>query len=192
MRRGFQLALVALAVVTSTGCMRGCSSPRPPIHINPNMDDQPRVNAQSESEFFYDGQSMRQPIPHTVARGELHTQPPSFYTGLDESGNFIATSPVAPTEEVLARGLRQFTIYCQPCHEKRGTGKGIMFEYGKVPMPTFYDERILNMPDGEIFNTITHGKGLMQPYGYPLQPADRWAVIAHVRELQHERSGGEP
>ena len=43
------------------------------------------------------------------------------------------------------------------------------------------------MPDGEMFDVITHGKGLMQGYGYPLAPSDRWAVIAHVRTMQAER-----
>jgi mono/diheme cytochrome c family protein len=189
-RRTIQLAILALAALTLTGCMRGCTSPRSPIHMNPNMDYQPRVDSQSESDFFYDGQSMRPPVPGTIARGELRTEPASYYSGKDEADAFIASSPLAESDEVLARGLRQFTIYCQPCHEKRGTGKGIMFEYGSVPMPTFDDERLVAMPDGEMFDVISNGKGMMQGYAYPLAHSDRWAVIAHVRKMQRERAGG--
>lgn len=189
-RRALQLAVLALAALTLTGCMRGCTSPRSPIHINPNMDYQPRIDAQSESGFFYDGQAMRLPIPGTVARGELRTEPASYYTGRDEADAFIVASPVPTTEDVMARGLRQYTIYCQPCHEKRGTGRGIMFEYGGVPTTSFYDERLMQMPDGEMFNVITNGTGLMQGYAYPLAPSDRWAVIAHVRKMQNERAAG--
>ena len=29
--------------------------------------------------------------------------------------------------------------------------------------------------------------GLMPAYGYPIPPADRWAIVAHVRRLQQER-----
>ena len=181
------LACLALGL---TGCVRGCTSSRPPIHINPNMDYQPRIDAQSESGFFYDGQAMRLPIPGTVARGELRTEPASYYSGRDENDAFIVTSPVLATEDVMARGLRQYTIYCQPCHEKRVTGRGIMFEYGSVPTTTFYDERLMQMPDGEMFNVITNGTGLMQGYAYPLAPSDRWAVIAHVRKMQNERAAG--
>jgi len=190
MRRAVQLTLLALMAFTLTGCMRGCTSPRPPIHLNPNMDVQPRVNSQSESGFFYDGLSMRQPIAGTVARGELRTESAEYYSGLDLFDTFIETSPVAESDAMLARGLRQYTIYCQPCHEKRGTGKGIMFEYGKVPMPSFYDERLVAMPDGELYDVITNGKGLMQGYGYPLSTSDRWAVLAHVRKMQRERVAG--
>jgi len=187
MRRAFQFAVLGLAALTLTGCMRGCSSPRSPIHLNPNMDQQPRVNSQSESGFFYDGQSMRAPIPGTVARGELRAEPAHFYSGRDENNELIQTSPVVATDDVLARGLRQYTIYCQPCHEKRGTGKGIMYEYGSVPMPSFYEDRIRDMPDGELFDVITYGKNLMVGYEYPLTAADRWAVLAHVRKMQAER-----
>jgi hypothetical protein len=42
------------------------------------------------------------------------------------------------------------------------------------------------MPDGQIFDTITNGLGLMAGYRYPIPPADRWAIIAYVRQLQGE------
>ena len=40
------------------------------------------------------------------------------------------------------------------------------------------------MPEGEIFNTITHGKGNMLSYADKLSAEDRWAVIAYTRALQ--------
>ena len=45
------------------------------------------------------------------------------------------------------------------------------------------------MAEGEIYNTITHGKNLMGRYGDKLTPADRWAVIAYVRALQTAAQG---
>ncbi len=47
------------------------------------------------------------------------------------------------------------------------------------------------LADGEIFDVITNGVGLMPSYGYPIPPADRWAIIAHVRRLQRDRELGE-
>ena len=46
------------------------------------------------------------------------------------------------------------------------------------------------MPDGALFDTITNGKGLMPRYRYPIQPHDRWAIIAYVRSLAEGRDGG--
>jgi len=50
--------------------------------------------------------------------------------------------------------------------------------------PSYHDDRLRNMAEGEIFNTITHGKGNMLSYADKLTAQDRWAVIAYVRALQ--------
>ncbi|MDE3084984.1 MAG: cytochrome c, partial [Verrucomicrobiota bacterium] len=50
-------------------------------------------------------------------------------------------------------------------------------------------ERLRQMAEGEIFNTITHGKGNMMPYADKLVPKDRWAVIAYVRALERAGAG---
>ena len=78
-------------------------------------------------------------------------------------------------------------IYCQPCHDARGDGKGILFQRGNVPTATFHQEKILKYPDGQIFDVITNGVGLMPAYRWPIPPADRWAIIAYVRELERKR-----
>ncbi len=46
------------------------------------------------------------------------------------------------------------------------------------------DARVSAMPEGQIFWTITHGKGLMGPYNGVLSVHDRWAVVAYVKSLQ--------
>ena len=180
-------ALALTSVVGLTGCARGCTSSRPPIHLNPSMDDQPKVRAQTASSFFYDGSSMRQPVPGTVAIGGLK-EDSAFFTGKGADGQFVATSPVPVTDAVLARGRERATIYCQPCHDARGDGKGILFQRGNVPTASFHQEKILNYPDGQIYDVITNGTGLMSGYKWPIPPADRWAIVAYVRDLQRKRS----
>ena len=185
----YALALVLLAL---SGCARGCTSSRPPVHLNPNMDVQPRYEPQASSDFFYNGQAMRPPVPGTVARGELRGSGP-YWTGKDASGAFVTAIPMPVNDAVRARGTQRFDIYCAACHDKGGDGKGILFERGKVPTPTFHDDRLRSMPDGQIFDTITNGFGLMPSYRYPIPVPDRWAIIVHLRELQTrriERTGG--
>jgi hypothetical protein len=183
-RRGL-LLLVAGAALTFAGCVRGCTSSRAPIHLNPNMDWQPKYGPQEPSEFFYDGKAMRTPVAGTVARGGL-AEDEALATGRDGAGQLLARSPLPESDALLARGAQRYTIYCQPCHEKRGTGRGILFQRGRAPTPSFHEERLRGLPDGDLFQTITQGKGLMPAYGYPIPPADRWAIIAHVRRLQRE------
>ena len=57
-----------------------------------------------------------------------------------------------------------------------------------MPTASFHQELILKYPDGQIFDVITNGKGLMAGYRWPIPPADRWAIIAYVRELQRKRA----
>jgi mono/diheme cytochrome c family protein len=186
---GQRLVLLVLALVCPLmlgGCARGCTSSRPPIHVNPSMDDQPKVLPQTASTFFYDGASMRQPVPGTVPIGGLREDAP-FFTGKGEDGQFVATIPVTVDQALLERGRQRYVIYCQPCHDARGDGKGILFQRGNVPTASFHQDKILKYPDGQIFDVVTNGKGLMAGYRWPIPPADRWAIVAHVRELERRR-----
>jgi len=178
----FRLVALFAAVLCAGGCMRGCTSPRPPIHLNPNMDLQPKYRAQAESAFFADGATMRPPVEGTVARGELRLDV-AFYEGRDADGNW-ASNPLAADEAVLARGAERYGIYCAPCHGEKGNGKGVLWERAQIQARDFKEPRLLEMADGEIFNTVTNGLGLMQGYRYPIPARDRWAIVAYVRELQ--------
>jgi mono/diheme cytochrome c family protein len=178
-------ALVLMSCIVS-GCARGCTSSRPPIHVNPSMDDQPKARPQTASAFFYNGASMREPVPGTVAIGELQESGP-FFTGRGAGGLFVAANARPVDDALVERGRQRYGIYCQPCHDARGDGQGILFQRGNVPTATFHQDKIRNYPDGQIFDVITNGVGLMPAYRWPIPPADRWAIIAYVRELQRER-----
>jgi mono/diheme cytochrome c family protein len=178
------LALACL--VPAAGCARGCTSSRPPIHLNPSMDDQPKVRPQTASTFFYDGASMRLPVPGTVPIGGLN-EDTAFFTGKGADEQFVATIPLNVDEALVERGRQRYVIYCQPCHDARGDGKGILFQRGSVPTASFHQDTIRSYPDGQIFDVITNGKGLMAGYRWPIPPADRWAIVGYVRELQRKR-----
>jgi len=185
---GRVLGVLALAaLVAHGGCARGCTSSRPPIHLNPSMDDQPKVRPQTASDFFYDGASMREPVPGTVPIGGLK-EDTAFFTGKGADEQFVASIPVPVDEALLERGGQRYEIYCQPCHDARGDGRGILFQRGSVPTASFHQDRILDYPDGQVFDIITNGFGLMAGYRWPIPPADRWAIVAYVRQLQRERS----
>jgi mono/diheme cytochrome c family protein len=186
--------LFLLALLLALGGCRGWTSSKPPIHPNPSMYHQPKYRPQAESDFFYDGATMRAPVPGTVARGELR-EDRAFHEGKDAAGKDLVHSPVEATPEVLARGAERFRIYCAPCHDARGDGKGILAQQG-LPTTSLHIDRLRTAEDGYVFEVITNGRGLMPAYRWPIPPADRWAIIAHVRELQRQRQqeegGGTP
>jgi mono/diheme cytochrome c family protein len=179
-------ALALTSAVVLSGCARGCTSGRPPIHLNPSMDDQPKVLSQTASDFFFNGSSMREPVPGTVAIDGLK-EDAAFFTGKGADGQFVAKIPVNTDEALLERGRQRYVIYCQPCHDARGEGKGILFQRGNVPTASFHDEKILKYADGQIFDIMTNGMGLMPSYRWPIPTADRWAIIAYIRELERKR-----
>jgi hypothetical protein len=53
---------------------------------------------------------------------------------------------------------------------------------------SYQDQRIRDMTDGEIFNTITNGKGQMFGFGYNISIDDRWRIIMYIRALQRSQN----
>lgn len=204
MRSSHPLRLVALVVllVGLGACARGCTSRRPPIHPVPNMDDQPRYEAQAASTFFADGAAMQPPVEGTVARGELeYLENDALYTGRLGTGGAVAGSadgaadseaadgfvteiPLPVTDRLLARGEERYGIYCTPCHGARADGRGVLRERSGVQTANLLEDRFRAYPVGRIYDVITNGFGLMPGYKYPVPPEDRWAITAWVRKLQ--------
>lgn len=190
MRAAHRLGLLLVLSLALGGCVRGCTSSRPPIHLNPNMDDQPRANALESSDFFYDGKTMRQPIPGTVAREDV-VEPSAFETGRENGdGGFVTAVPAAAGEALAQplalRGAERYDIYCALCHGAEGDGEGMLFTRAGVTSADLRIPRLREMPDGQLFDVISNGLGLMPPYRAQIPPADRWAIVAYVRQLQAE------
>lgn len=181
------LVIAGVVLATLAGCTRHRPSDKPPVHLNPNMDMQPRYNPQAESKFFEDGATMRQPVPGTVARGWLHDDA-AYYTGLTDNGDTVRTNPVPVTLELLKHGEERFNIYCSPCHSRVGDGKGIVTQRGYIPPPTFHQERLLKERDGHFFLVMTNGIRNMPTYRYQVPVADRWAIVAYIRALQRAQN----
>ena len=147
------------------------------------MDRQPKYQRPFQpSEFFADGQSSRQLVPGTVARGELRVDR-AFYEA--KRGDLLIDEvPHAVDRAYLARGRERFNIYCSPCHGRTGDGQGMIVKRGFSPPPSFHLQRLRDAPTGHIFNVITKGYGAMYSYASRVPVDDRWAITAYVRALQ--------
>jgi mono/diheme cytochrome c family protein len=216
MLRGFILISIFLtiAAVAFLG-FRGKRSTEPPFEMFPDMVRQMKVRAQSPSNFFADGRGSRMPIEGTVPIGyempraeSMATPAPAtpaaqprehlafsegtdyYNTGKMGPDNWGTGMPVEVTPALMKRGQERFNITCAMCHGATATGNGITKQYGLATVVTLQDDRIRNMAEGEIFNTITHGKNTMNPYGSILTVNDRWAIIAYLRALQRSQNAG--
>ncbi len=182
-----------LAVVLLAGC-RGAISEKPPVHVNMNMDNQPRFDPQEANPFFADGRAMRPPVPGTVARGMLK-EDTRFYLGRAAAGDFVPQMPVPVTRELLLRGRERYDIFCAVCHGKAGDGQGILItgQYGYTPAPSYHDATVAARmaADGYVFDVISRGVRNMPGYAQQLTVADRWAVTAYIRALQLSQNAAE-
>lgn len=170
------------AAVLIVGC-QGMPSEKPPIHPNPNMDWQERFNAQQPNPFFEDGRSDRLPVSGTVARGQLMTDT-EYYHGVTDQGRYVDRIPVQLTREFVERGQQRYDIFCSMCHGGTGAGDGIIINYGYVRPPAFTEDRVVDMPDGELYSAIVNGVRTMPSYRHQIPVEDRWAIVAYIRALQ--------
>lgn len=175
------LARAALAVagagvlLGALSACRGDRSDNTPRQFFPDMDDSPQWRPQSESEFFADGRTMRQPVEGTVAFGrvsflseepwaadfmvqrkDLLKDDEAFYQGRagttpDGKPIWIERIPIPVTEALLARGQERFGIYCAACHGYEGDGKGMVGQRWAAPVPSWHDPKYRdpNEPDGK-------------------------------------------
>lgn len=182
------LKITALAIPVFLTACRGQRSEDPPIHPNLNMDQQTRVEAQEQNNFFSDNRAMRQPVEGTVSRGNLR-QSLDLYQGINEDSSFVSDNPIKVTRKFLLRGQDQYNIYCSPCHGITGDGQGIIVtgQYGLVPPPSYHIERLRNVNDGYLYSVIANGIRTMRSYSNQVPVKDRWAIVAYIRALQYSQ-----
>jgi mono/diheme cytochrome c family protein len=147
-----------------------------------DMHNQPKYRPLRGTAFFADGSSSR-PLPEgTVARGTLDDNT-AFFTG--KVGNApVRELPFKVDEALVSRGQERYNIFCAPCHDATGGGRGMIVQRGFKQPPSFHDERLRNAEAGDFFDVMTSGFGAMPDYKMQLSARDRWAVVAYIRALQ--------
>jgi mono/diheme cytochrome c family protein len=168
-----RINMAIFALLLTTGCRQ-------------DMHDQPKYQPLERSAFFEDGRSSRPLIAGTIAQGQLRADE-LLYTG--KSGDKpAAVFPFPITKEVLERGQQRFNIYCSPCHDRMGTGLGMVVRRGLRQPPSYHIQRLRESPVGYFYDVITNGFGAMPDYATQIQPRDRWAIVAYIRVLQRSQN----
>jgi Cytochrome C oxidase, cbb3-type, subunit III len=146
------------------------------------MADQPRYEPLVRSTFFGDERSARPLVEGTVARGQLRTDE-QLYEG-KQGGKLVDSFPFPVTLAVLSRGRERYDIFCSPCHDRVGTGQGMVVRRGYRAPPSMHIERLRQAPAGYFFDVMTNGFGVMPDYSQAIRAEDRWTIAAYIRALQ--------
>ncbi|HSH10121.1 MAG TPA: cytochrome c [Oceanipulchritudo sp.] len=205
MRQFFIIYFFLVVLVLTVFGFRGCKSTKPPLEVFPDMDRQVRFHEQGQTNFFDDKRMDRLPVPGAVPHvtEELeafpHLSPDNRFreddylaTGKLADGTFGSGFPVEVSYENMKVGQEIYQINCAICHGDSGNGKGVVAQerYGYPTIVSLLQTRIMELPEGDIFNSITYGKNTMGPYGSKIRVEDRWKVIMYVRALQRAGAAG--
>lgn len=169
------LTLAALALL-AWGC-------RQDMHDAPRYDPLEKI----DQSIYADGRSARDPIPGTIARGHLN-EDPVLDTGKTAGGALAVTAPMTVDRKLLMRGQDRFNIFCSPCHDRVGTGNGMIVRRGFKQPQTFHSDRLRNQPLGYFVDVMKNGFGQMSSYAHQIKPEDRWAIAAYIKALQYAQN----
>jgi mono/diheme cytochrome c family protein len=193
MKKIFTISVVisALAVIVS------CSD----IKRGPGSDYMPDMRYSRAYETYEANENLKSrninytgmPVAGTVKRGE--TFPFSIPKDKDgDSTNYIAsrqvTNPLPPlNQNQLKEAERLYLINCGICHGTALDGNGPLYNGGNGPYPAaprnlVADPHVAGMPDGQMFYSITYGKGVMGPYGPQLSTSQRWMIVHYINTKQ--------
>lgn len=143
-----------------------------------------------------DQQSARLPVAGTIP---FSTDPskawvnfpypyPEDITGYELSVNL--KNPVAYSDEMIAEAGDIYLKFCAHCHGETGDGKGQIALNGKIDgIPGFADRKALK--DGQIFHSISYGKGVMGAHAPLLSKEERWKLVHWIRKQNDAAYVGE-
>ncbi len=147
------------------------------VHLIADMDWQPKYRPEAASAFFADGRTMR-PLGRGHGRAGRAARGPGAVARQGRGRRVPDPAAHARSDAQLARrGQERFNIYCAPCHDRAASGHGTVVMRGFPPPTDLASARILALPDGQIFDTITNGVRNMPSYATQIPPEDRWAIV---------------
>lgn len=103
-------------------------------------------------------------------------------------------SPIAPTEENLARGGAIFNQKCAACHGENGKSD-TPFAGAMAQKPAdLTGEAVRALSEGEIYSVISNGKGAngMPAFGHRVPEEALWQIALYVRKLSRAPSQTAP
>lgn len=182
---------ITLTLVVGTALISACTAggDNPGIEYAPDMyvsKGYESMTQVKDNPFNPGGSNVRVPAKGTVARGQSeYVYPyPNTPQGYAQAGQELK-SPLENTAENRAEGKRLFETFCDHCHGTEGNNGPIMSS-GKYPGPgfgKFNSDAFRAIAEGNMYHTITYGKGKMGSHATQLNPTQRWKIISYLKFL---------
>ena len=93
-------------------------------------------------------------------------------------------NPIPYSDAVKKEAKEIYGNFCIHCHGEKGDGQGPVVTNGGFPAIPSYTAQLKDLPAGQIFYSVTYGKGLMGSHASQLSKEERWKVVYHVQALQ--------
>src|SRR6266700_1173718 len=137
----------------------------------------------------------RMPVPGTVKRGALF----AFALVKDKPGDtasyILARQVASPLTNIDGpqheEAQRLYLVNCGICHGTKLDGNGPLYNSGNgpflaAPKNLVGDAVVSVMPEGQMFYSVTYGKGAMGSYASQLSTLQRWRVIRYIKDKKAE------
>ena len=163
------------------------------IEVFRDMVYQPKLATQESSNKRYIDSILTIPLNNSVSLN--HTK--YAYKQIEyDSAIKKYVNPLEMNDLNIQRGKNRFEIFCVPCHNTDGKGKGIIItksklsnnEEGFPPPADLTRQSTKQLSDGRLYHILSSGQNLMFPVNFKLDSIDRWAVICYIRYLQNNNS----
>lgn len=130
----------------------------------------------------------RRDVPRTTPPGAVPITGAELDWRAEFKGNVFTTAnrirnPIAP-QAMLEKGDTLYHTFCSVCHGPTGAGNGPVGM--RMGAPSLLTDRARAFSDGYIYSYIRYGGLTIMPlYGDKIfRPADRWALVNYLRNLQ--------
>lgn len=171
-------------IITSCG-KKDVNSPG--VEFMPDMYRSPSLETNMTYVSLINGDTLqvnRMPVAGTIARGYLPYAFANTPEGYDQA-KVNAHNPFAKNNTNVKQGEELYSKFCIQCHGPAGQGDGAVGLKLPGPPPSYTSASYINMTEGEIFQIITYGKGLMGAHASILSQEERWKLVLYVQKLQH-------
>jgi mono/diheme cytochrome c family protein len=151
------------------------------------------TNHLGEGKIFYNSR----PVIGTMAIGDMMP----FELSRDKAGdstNYSASRAVKNPLDSLDAGQmkeaeRLYLVNCAICHGMKLDGNGPLYNGGNGPFAAAPRNLVTYvLPEGQMFYSMTYGKGAMGSYASQITTKQRWMVIDYIKMKQRTGASATP